>query len=173
MRPNPTRAQIRTLLESKGHRDAGLWIVGIRGYHAAPGANARGRYDDAIIVYSPTKCEGYTANTDPSAYRPKIAKLKAGLWLYKPGIHGLSKPAHRRYPALVQALPVTVLRDGQAKADTGYFGINIHRGGRYTTSSLGCQTIHPDQWEAFYASVLSSMRTLGLGTVRYLLVDGP
>ncbi|MFL5327385.1 MAG: hypothetical protein ACJ8C4_00590, partial [Gemmataceae bacterium] len=43
------------------------------------------------------------------------------------------------------AEPVTVIRFGQG-ADTGLFGINHHRGDHSTTSSIGCQTYHPDIW---------------------------
>lgn len=59
------------------------------------------------------------------------------------------------YWALTQAGPVTLLRDGATVAETvtdpaKYPMINIHRGGYNTTSSEGCQTIHPDFWTAFY-----------------------
>ena len=51
---------------------------------------------------------------------------------------------------------MTVVRDGVTGdyADTGSFGINIHNGGWRTTSSLGCQTIHPSQWAGFIASAV-------------------
>jgi hypothetical protein len=50
--------------------------------------------------------------------------------------------------------------------------INIHRGGRKGTSSLGCQTIHPDQWQAFYAMTRSEMKKVGLARFWYVLAEG-
>ena len=65
---------------------------------------------------------------------------------------------------------MTVSRDGE-NGETGYFGINIHRGGANTTSSLGCQTIYPDQWEAFFALVKGEMKRAGQAVVPYLLTE--
>ena len=76
-----------------------------------------------------------------------MASLKPGAWF----VHKFDQ--HRgKYLALCQRLgPVTVVRDGNPPyEDTGSnFGINIHRGSYNATSSLGCQTIHPDQWTSF------------------------
>ena len=64
---------------------------------------------------------------------------------------------------------MTVLRDGRRR-ESGWFGINIHRGGHTTTSSLGCQTIHPPQWPAFIALVKQEMRRESRGRIPYVLV---
>ena len=156
--------------------DTKAWLLGIRGYYrdtmGVPGKNDRGIYDDAIILVSPTCHQTFNANTDPNVYRTGVAVLKTGLWLYKVGIHGLNKPADKRYPALVQAQEVTVIRDQQGP-DTGYFGINIHRGSYTSTSSIGCQTIHPDQWSSFFESVKQEMKHHNQVVIPYLLVDGP
>src|SRR5262245_48185267 len=119
---------------------------------AGAGENDRGIYDDALFIVSPETFVAFNANVDPSVFRRGIAALEAGGVRYKLGIHGLSRPAAQCYKALVQAGPVTVRRD-ETGNDTGWFGINIHRGGVSGTSSLGCQTIVPDQWPTFIAPV--------------------
>lgn len=173
-KPQQKRVVTENLLRKAGLQDTVLALVGIPGYYldtmGKPGENDRGIYDDAIILISQEAHVTFNANTDPSSFRKGIATLKPGLWQYKLGIHGLSKPANRRYEALVQAAPVTVHRDSQGD-ETGYFGINIHRGSYNSTSSLGCQTIFPDQWPAFIALVKSELKRTGLKTIPYLLVN--
>lgn len=170
-RPMASRATIATLL-SRASVDAPVALVGIRGYYrdtmGAPGTNDRGIYDDAIFLLAPNCFAAFNANTDPSVTRTRMAVLTAGLWKYKVGTHGLSRPAAQQYTALVQAGEVTVLRDGTGP-DTGHFGINIHRGGRGTTSSRGCQTVWPDQWPAFIALVRSELKRAGQTVIPYLL----
>jgi lysozyme len=170
-RPRIERKAIEQMLHQAKVTD-GVAIVGIRGYYrdsmGALGTNDRGLYDDALIVVSPAGFLAFNGNVDPSVYRPAIAVLQPGVWRYKIGIHGLSKPVAQRYKALVQAAPVTVLRD-KGGVDTGMFGINIHRGGVNGTSSLGCQTIPPAQWPAFIALVESELKRAGQATVPYLL----
>lgn len=171
-RPMQPREKTAAILLDQGVRDA-VAVVGMRGYYldsmGAKGRNDRGIYDDAIFVATPSAYVAFNANVDPSVVRKHIASLKPGLWRYKVGTHGLSKPKAQQYTALVQAAPVTVARDGEGD-DTGWFGINIHRGGFGTTSSLGCQTIHPDQWPAFIALVQSELKRHAQKTVPYLLV---
>jgi lysozyme len=139
-----------------------VFVAGIRGYYrstmGAPDRNDRGIYDDAIFLVSPNFFGSYNGNTDPSYLRncagtgrgKGMAMLKPGVWpVYRFDLHS------GKYLALCQrAGPVTVQRDkaGGSYPDTGYFGINIHRGGYRTTSSEGCQTIYPPQWESFIAS---------------------
>jgi lysozyme len=149
------------------------YLVGVRGYYSdtfgKPGVNDRGVYDDAMFIVSPDAFISYNANVDPGAYREGIANLKKGVWQYKIGIHGLSKPKHLQYKALVQAGEVTVARDDEGD-DTGYFGINIHKGGLGAVNSLGCQTIYPDQWMSFISTVESMMKKYSQKTLEYHLV---
>lgn len=149
-------------------------LLGIRGYYKRtmgnPTKNDRGIYDDAIFLVSKDIFVSFNANTDPSIYRKGVAVLKPGLWKYRLGIHGLSRPVGQRYKALVQAAEVTVQRD-ELYDDTGWFGINIHRGGERGTSSLGCQTIVPSQWDAFIMLVEREMKRAEQKVVPYLLVE--
>jgi lysozyme len=179
-RPQQTREETARIIAESGLQ-GNVFLLGRRGYYLRsmgdPAKNDRGIYDDAIILYATgTAHVTFNANTDPSAHRPGIASLIPGAWSYKLGIHGLSKPKAQQYTALVQAAPVTVARDsatrgGKPVLDTGYFGINIHRGGRTGTSSLGCQTIHPDQWPAFIALVQQELKRHGQKTIPYLLTE--
>jgi lysozyme len=170
-RPRISRKELQQLLlEHEVSSPVGL--VGIRGYYrdsmGEAGTNDRGIYDDCIALVSPDTTATWNANVDPSVHRPGIASLVPGVWRYQIGIHGLSRPKDQQYKALVQAAPVLVHRDRKGH-DRGWFGINIHRGGKGGTSSLGCQTIPPDQWPAFIALVEQEMRRNGLSQIPYLL----
>jgi hypothetical protein len=142
-------------------------IIGIRGYYrdtmGAPGVNDRGIYDDAIFVHSPSVTAAFNGNTDPSAFKKGqgtgnkkgMACLDPGVWY----VHQFDK--HKgQYLALCQRLGnVTVTRDGDPPySDTGNFGINIHKGSYRGTSSLGCQTIHPDQCDSFINLVMDQAK---------------
>lgn len=173
-RPQQAKSKTQALLTKARVADE-VALVGIRGYYrdtmGEVGQNDRGIYDDAIFLISPNAYATYNANTDPSVNRKGIAVLKAGVHRYRKGKHGLSKPGGG-YPALrpanaAEELPVT--RDGEG--DSMGVAINIHRGGYNTTSSLGCQTIYPSQWESFIALVYSEMDRSGQKTIPYLLVE--
>lgn len=190
-RPQASQRTVQRII--KRHKKlfpAGEWPVTVladRGYYmdsmGAPGRNDRGVYDDAIFV---TDKDGYfasfNANTDPSSYRSGRATLEAPqVVIYKPGYHGYN--SRYGHPAFRQSSSVVVVRDGgkgNGKAlgggrfsDEGRskFWINNHRGGRSTTSSAGCQTIPPDQWDAYYSTVKMLLNRHKVGSFAYLLVE--
>lgn len=151
-------------------------LLGVRGYYldtmGEPGKNDRKLYDDAIFIVWPSGgYAAFNANTDPGAFRAGIATLLPGVWKYRVGTHGISKPPARRYTALVQGAPVTVQRDGRTITYSGMFGINIHRGSRTSVSSEGCQTIWPGQWQEFIGTVRRVLREQGQETIPYVLTE--
>lgn len=157
------------------------FIVGIRSYYfrtmGDPNKGDRGIYDDAIFIVSDNVFAAFNANTDPSAFRRGVASLLTGVHPYRLGNHGISRPGGG-YPALRpatrdEALPVK--RDGEDSVPSKRPGIaiNIHKGGYGTTSSEGCQTIYPSQWDAFYALVKSEMNRANMKKIEYILIDGP
>lgn len=174
-------------------------VFGIRSYFN-PGNNKRGIYDDAIGYISSSSYGVFPGNCDPSVTRADIAVLQPGVWRYKKGLHGLhhlnpSVPADAAelkqlqdtgrdvsgytacYWALRQAGDVTVLRDGYTQPYTDTpprprMWIDIHRGGYNTTSSEGCQTIHPAYWDAFFWKGVEPL--LGKDqNIPYCLADAP
>lgn len=157
-------------------------LLGRRGYYrdsmGVKGRNDRGEYDDAIAVVTPRLFVTFNANTDPSRTGGRLAVLQPGVWPYAKGMHHASSA--NGYPCLVQAGPVTVLRDNGVretqKADASQLGpggyppyIHIHRGGYNLTSSEGCQTIHPDQWDEFLGLAFGEMEFYELDEIPYVL----
>ena len=187
-KPKITREEVLALV-AKHHPGVALpavAVVGIRGYYrdsmGQKGVNDRGIYDDAIIVLTPQTFAAFNGNTDPSRVRKGkgtgagkgMARLKPGLYqAHQLGQHRAGTPSG--HPALVQrAGKVTVIRDGISGdyEETGFFGINIHRGGNTTTSSEGCQTLPPDQWPVFYANVRAALSSYGQAVLTYVLIEG-
>ncbi|GAO43812.1 hypothetical protein [Flavihumibacter petaseus] len=149
-------------------------LLGIRGYYrdtmGEKGKNDRGIYDDAIFVIAPDYFASFNANTDPTVKRNGVSVLKPGLHYYKKGRHRISRPPS--YPAFRpdtpgELLPVT--RDDIG--DSMGIAINIHKGGYNSTSSEGCQTIYPSQWEAFQTKVYQLMDEAGQTRIPYILIE--
>jgi lysozyme len=173
-RPQQSKDQVAKLVESL---DVPVALLGVRGYYkkmgSRPKLNDINIYDDGLFVWSKNGYYSFNANTDPSITRPGVATLKPGVWQYRLGTHNISKAKSRQYPALVQAAPVTVIREDEGE-ESGWFGINIHRGGRTTTSSLGCITLPPDgNWEAFYTLTKAEMSRAKVSRIPFMLVENP
>lgn len=174
-RPQLDANAVRELLQNAGVDVRYPALLGQRGYYrdslGKPGVNDWNLYDDAIFYCSPTAFSSFNANTDPSRSYPKVAVLEPGLWRYRLGIHGITRPATKRYKALVQGEAVSVRRVDVDEPDKGWFGINIHRGSYGSTSSEGCQTVHPDQWESFIGLVDGDMKRHNVLMIPYLLTE--
>lgn len=155
-------------------------VLAIRGYYkntmGVPGKNDIGIYDDAFFIITPDFFASYNGNTDPSKHRPAtekqqgMATLKPGVHYYRHGDHHIGKP--NAYPAFRPAtkgerLPVT--RDGSG--DDWGVAINIHKGGFNSTSSEGCQTIYPTQWDSFHASLIDQLNRHNQKTFPYVLIE--
>jgi len=150
-------------------------LVGIRGYYrdtmGEAGKNDRGIYDDAIFIIAPDFFGSWNANTDPSCsdrQKPDVAVLSPGVHLYKKGKHKIASPLG--YAAFRPATPneeLPVTRSGEPSFGTA---INIHKGGVNGTSSLGCQTIPPAQWESFRSTAYMLMDRYNQDKIPYVLI---
>lgn len=176
-------------------------ILAIRAYYrdsmGKHGINDRGLNDDAIFLLLDDRVVAFPGNVDASVYRTGIANLKSAvieplgksfvrkpgtgeLWL-RPGKHKINYPPPRGYAAFRQSRPCTITRDNQGDR-MGDFGINLHKGGVFGTSSEGCQTVHPLHWQELRDRIcsefgLSVMQVManpsgsGYQEFCYLLVD--
>jgi lysozyme len=144
-------------------------ILAQRGYYLdsmGGGVEKRGIYEDMIAIVTPRTYRTFNANTVPSTSGGRLAVLQPGSWEFQKGIHHPGAP--NGYPCLVQAGPVTVLRDNGVR-ETGEFYIHIHHGGYNETESAGCQTIHPDQWKEFYSTICDELDFYDLSRITYVL----
>ncbi len=173
--PQLALAKVQEIILKHGVKDPVI-VVAIRGYYrdtmGKPGANDRGIYDDAMFIVSARHFSSWNANTDPSVHRPGIASLMPGVHRYKRGNHGISRPGGG-YPAFRpatrdEALPVS--RDGIKDPKPGV-AINIHKGSRNSTSSEGCQTLPPHQWDAFYSTLDRELREHKQSSFPYILTE--
>lgn len=149
-------------------------LLGVRGYYrdsmGVVGRNDFGIYDDAIFLLGADVFASFNANTDPAraGINAKIGKpmavLAPGVWRYQLGKH------KGQYLALVQDAPV-IVRRGDTATERGWFGINIHKGSYNSTSSEGCQTIYPAQWEEFIMHVQRAMCRVQATSISYALIE--
>lgn len=170
-RPQLSIVDARKWLAAFGVTDK-VVILAQRGYYrdtmGERGKNDRGIFDDAIIVLSPRVFRTFNGNTDPSDpdTGTRLATLQPGVWQLKLGTHHPGTP--NAYPCLVQAGPVTVLRDNGIR-ETGEFYIHLHHAGFNTTTSAGCQTIYRPQWDEAFDLIKGEMEFYGLADIPYVL----
>lgn len=151
-------AQVRTILSVWGVKASPVAILAVR--DADGDGNELGVYDDRFYVVTPSDVETLAGNTDPSSYVNGRAQMETGqvVW-YKAGIHKISLPPGnpRRYPAFRQIRSAWFNRKGEGR-EFDNIAANLHRGGLSGgTSSLACQTVPADRWEAFRALVYKAL----------------
>jgi hypothetical protein len=130
-----------------------LNIIGIRNNNCTSYS-----FDDRIVVMWKYKDQWnfnqYEATTDPGLYYLNHPISPLGTAILKEGqyLHCYCLGLHQgKYKALVQFMPVTIIRDFNRDnyldltsgcEETGIFGINIHR------ANLSGKTINVNQWAA-------------------------
>ena len=178
---------LRSLGYQINYRPYELNLLGLRADSSIPN-----RFDDLFICFyrdGAGKWILYQWNctTDPGTYYLNNPLMPEGTAILAQGQHQFKLGYHRNsYEALVQAAPITVIRDynrngildfASARLMTGWFGINIHRASssRISTEvnrwSAGCQVIpDPDQF-ALLIQLCKYHRQLYGNQFLYSLVD--
>jgi len=128
-------------------------VVSVRGFEinmGKDGVNDRRIYDDAHFIYSPKGLISFSANTDANGFRKGSGTGKnKGMAMLDTGVWFFGKGKHKGRLGFRQCCPFTVIRDGDPPyPHTDYHAINWHNGNVDTTSSLGCQTNRPADFDA-------------------------
>lgn len=161
--PHLSYDAIKQICRAKGFRffeagDYNLNLVGIRNTRDLHANTFNDLFCVAFQVRGQTKLLQYACTTDPGIYYRQNPINVNGTAILPPGQYpGMWEIGKHQgqYPALVQRIPVTVIRDRNrdaslnlnATTDTGLFGINCHRAREHGTStqvdkwSAGCQVI--------------------------------
>lgn len=137
----------------------------------APGKNDWNQYDDGAWLVTPDKVIPFNWNCDPAAkgwnasLGKPFANLMPGVWPFVKGLHkGQYKAWRQPYDEQAKTLQLDhyftdergvghfkVMRyenvNARGYVDDGYHAINGHRGGINGTSSWGCQTVPPEQYD--------------------------
>lgn len=166
-----------------------LTILGIRSESTVPN-----HFDDQIhVLFKNTTKQWvhyiFPATTDPGTYWLKNPLFPQGTAILKQGQYknGYQIGLHRgKYYALVQAKPVTVLRDydrnaildfKNGKEETGMFGINIHHAAESGTTktidqySAGCQVLANINDFNLFMKLCEVHRNLYGNSFTYTLID--
>ena len=150
------------------------------------------KFNDVCLMFYQNKdttwtIHTYKITTDPSNVNLQKPINKNGTAIVKEGQYkGLFKVGlHKGYEALVQAVPITVIRDNNKddildiknnKEETGMFGINMHRAsingnnneiGLY---SAGCQ-VHQDYKRFTYEFMPIIKSAIGKSSITYTLIN--
>ena len=194
-----TKEQIKQALKAKGYKffengDYNVNIVGIR--NSETEGKVTNRFDDLMTVSYKVDGEWqyheFDCTTDPGTHWVEnCAYSKKGVAILKPGQYRKSHKIRKhlgRYEALGQQNLLTVYRDpnkdavydlDESNAQTGLFGINIHRASKYAGKkstqinkwSAGCQVIAAnDDWTKFM-KIMRKARSVWTNDFTYTLID--
>jgi hypothetical protein len=149
-----SKQELFTVLSHYGANPKKAAVLFVRG--GSDGQNDYNKYDDECFVWTGTdEVKRYLANCDPTSSSTSKAQLVTeNVYYFSPGKHHILSPAPRGYAAFRQYGDYVYSRIRQGRF-RGNVGINMHRGGEYTTSSLGCLTIRPEDWAEFRDSLYS------------------
>jgi len=136
--------------EDSNRKKRGASVVGSQGLGRIP-ANSFRNY------YIGTSAKGKAADNH-LLLRPKT-KIDA------------ERDKHTKDGNFNNEIPMTTYPDGRRNATEGT--MHIHSGGNTSSYSMGCQTLHPTVWRAFFDDVLGKPTTGNRISVGYTLLNAP